>query len=138
MPSISHLGIACTSDSKIALSKVFSILGIELTHSETVASQRVTTQFFELSQSSCNLELLDPTDPESPIAKFLTKHGPGIHHFAIGLEPGTLIQKSAELKAAGVRLVYDTPQPAAHGCRMNFIHPASGGGILIELIEPHS
>jgi methylmalonyl-CoA/ethylmalonyl-CoA epimerase len=80
-----------------------------------------------------SLELLEPTAPDSPIAKALEKRGPGIHHLC--LEVGDVRATLATLKAAGVRLVNEEPFDGAHGCLVAFVHPASTGGILVELSE---
>jgi LAO/AO transport system kinase len=127
---ISHLGLAVPSvDGGGA---IWELLGLVETHREEVASQKVITSFRPVGESS--LELLEPTSPESPIAKFLEKKGPGIHHLC--LEVPDVAAMLEKLKAAGVRLINETPVPGAHGCLVAFIHPASTGGVLLELSQP--
>jgi LAO/AO transport system kinase len=126
---ISHLGIAVKS---LAEGGAFwDLLGLREEHREEVSSQKVMTSFRPVGESS--LELLEPTAPDSPIAKALEKRGPGIHHLC--LEVGDVRATLATLKAAGVRLVNEEPFAGAHGCLVAFVHPASTGGILVELSE---
>ena len=80
-----------------------------------------------------NLEFLEPTSPDSPIAKFLEKKGQGIHHISIGVED--IDRVLAELKARGARLINETPVVGAGGKRIAFVHPASTSGILLELSQ---
>ncbi len=127
---ISHLGLAVSSvDGGGAF---WDLLGLLEEHREEVASQKVITSFRPVGESA--LELLEPTSPESPIAKFLEKKGPGIHHLC--LEVPDVVAALAKLKAAGVRLVNETPFEGAHGCLVAFVHPAATGGVLLELSQP--
>ena len=126
---ISHLGIAVESIGKGGA--FWDLLGLKEEHREVVESQKVATSFRPVGESS--LELLEPTDPASPIAKFLEKRGPGLHHVCLDVED--VDAALARLKAAGVRLVNETPFDGAGGCRVAFVHPASTGGILLELSE---
>lgn len=127
---ISHLGLAVTSvDGGGAF---WDLLGLLEEHREEVTSQKVITSFRPVGESA--LELLEPTSPDSPIAKFLEKKGPGIHHLC--LEVPDVVAALAKLKAAGVRLVSETPFEGAHGCLVAFVHPASTGGVLLELSQP--
>ena len=91
---------------------------------------------FEVERKGSHLELLEVSHPEGPVAKFIQKHGPGIHHLSFRLNAGELDPLCAQLIAEGYRLTYPAPKPGAHQMRINFIHPASAGGILIELMEP--
>lgn len=127
---IDHLGIA-VDDLQAAVRLFQDVLGLEFAGEETVAEQRVKTAFFPVGESS--LELLEPTDPDSPIAKFLAKRGPGIHHIALGVED--VAQAIEELKAKGVRLIDETPRLGAHGAKIAFVHPKSTPGLLIELCQ---
>jgi methylmalonyl-CoA/ethylmalonyl-CoA epimerase len=79
---------------------------------------------------------LETIDPEGVVAKFIQKKGPGIHHLAFEVGQGELEYLSEKLKKEGYRLIYDRSQSGAHGMKVNFIHPGSAGGILIELTEP--
>ena len=127
---IAHIGIAVRSIEKDG--KFYDLLGLIENHREEVVSQKVRTSFRPVGESS--LELLEPTSPESPIARALEKRGPGVHH--ICLEVDDVAAVLTRLKAAGVRLVNETPFEGAHGCLVAFIHPASTGGILLELSQP--
>lgn len=79
------------------------------------------------------IELICPTDPDGPIARFLAKRGEGLHHVAYGVSD--LAGKLKELEAAGVRLIDRTPRAGAHGWRIAFVHPESCGGVLTELVQ---
>jgi len=127
-PTLDHIGIAIKS---IELARVYELLGLTIDHVEVVDSQKVKTAFLSVGDS--NLELLEPTSPESPIAKFIEKKGEGIHHLCFRVDR---IEPHLErLKAAGYRLVNEAPVPGAHGCRVAFLHPSAGNGVLIELSE---
>jgi LAO/AO transport system kinase len=126
---ISHLGVAVSSLEQGGA--FWDLLGLLEEHSETVDSQKVTTSFRRVGES--HVELLEPTSPESPVAKFLEKRGPGIHHLC--LDVPDVEAALAKLRAAGVKLINDTPFDGAHGCRVAFVHPAATGGILLELSE---
>jgi LAO/AO transport system kinase len=126
---ISHLGIAVPSLEKGGA--FWDLLGLLEEHREEVASQKVVTSFRAVGES--HLELLESTSPDGPIGKALATRGPGIHHLC--LEVTDVNAALARLKAAGVRLVNETPFAGAGGCRVAFVHPASTGGILLELSE---
>lgn len=129
-PRLDHIGIAVRS---LESAKIYQDLGLEIEHIETVETQRVKTAFLSVGDS--NLELLEPASPDSPIAKFIEKRGEGIHHICFRVDD---IEAHLErLKAAGYRLINDAPVPGAHGCRVAFLHPAAGNGVLIELSEKH-
>jgi methylmalonyl-CoA/ethylmalonyl-CoA epimerase len=83
----------------------------------------------------CWLELISPTDAEGPIAKFMGKRGEGMHHVAYEVED--IVAELARLKAAGVRLIDETPRKGAHDWTIAFIHPESTNGVLIELVQVH-
>lgn len=133
MIRLNHIGIAVAQLPE--LRKLFEVLGLREGSSELVAEQGVQTHFFPLPQTVTNLELLVPTDAEGTVAKFLAKRGPGIHHLSFECDRGSLDPLSAKLKAGGFRLIYDAPKAGAHGMRVNFIHPGSAGGMLIEIME---
>lgn len=129
-PILDHIGIAVRS---LGAAKIYEDLGLSIDHVETVETQKVKTAF--ISVGDANLELLEPTSPDSPIAKFIEKRGEGIHHICLRVDD---IEAHLErLKAAGYRLVNEAPVPGAHGCRVAFLHPAAGNGVLIELSEKH-
>jgi methylmalonyl-CoA/ethylmalonyl-CoA epimerase len=83
-----------------------------------------------------HLELLEVSDPQGTVAKFIQKRGPGIHHLSFRVEKGQLDALCACLKAEGFRLIYEDARPGAQEMRVNFIHPATAGGMLIEVMEP--
>ena len=125
---LDHIGIAVRS---LASAKIYEDLGLTIEHVETVETQRVKTAFLSVGDS--NLELLEPTSPDSPIAKFIDKRGEGIHHICLRVE--NIEAHLERLKAAGYRLINEAPVPGAHGCRVAFLHPSAGNGVLIELSE---
>jgi methylmalonyl-CoA/ethylmalonyl-CoA epimerase len=127
---IDHLGIAVNSieDAK----KLFhDILGLEFEGTETVQEQKVTTAFFPVGDSE--VELLESTAPDGPIAKYLEKRGEGIQHIAFRVD--NLDQALAELKDKGIRLIDEKPRRGAGGAKIAFLHPKSTHGVLIELSE---
>jgi len=128
--NIDHIGIAVHS---IENALPFYTNGLSLTPSliEIVESQQVKVLFFNVGGT--HIELLEPTTPESAIAKFLQSHGPGVHHIA--LKTSNITTEIASLKGANCRLIYDTPQPGAHDTLMTFIHPKSAGGVLFEIVQ---
>jgi methylmalonyl-CoA/ethylmalonyl-CoA epimerase len=127
---IDHLGIAVTS---IEDGKNFwtDALGLEFEGSETVEEQKVTTAFFPVGESE--VELLESTAQDGPIAKFLEKKGPGIHHVAFRVE--NVEEALAELKEKGIRLIDEKPRMGAGGAKIAFLHPKATNGILVELCE---
>ena len=127
-PTLDHIGIAVRS---LDAAKIYESLGLTIEHTETVASQGVRTAFLSVGDS--NLELLEPTGPDSTVAKFIEKRGEGIHHLCFRV--ANIEEQLVRLKAAGFRLVNEAPVPGAHGCRVAFLHPAAGNGVLIELSE---
>lgn len=137
MPSparLNHIGIAVSQLPE--LKRLFSLLGLSVTHTEAVQEQGVVTHFLPLPKEQISLELLEVSDPEGTVAKFIQKRGPGIHHLSFELEKGRLDPLSQDLRGAGYKLIYERARPGAHQMRVNFIHPASAGGILIEIMEP--
>lgn len=129
--AIDHLGIAVKSlDEAVPLYE--KALGLKCLGREEVASQKVRTAFFDAG--GVHLELLEPTSPESPIAKFLTDRGEGIHHIAFRSDniEGQLKQASD----AGVRLIHEKPFDGAAGKLVAFLHPKSTRGVLTEFCMP--
>ena len=127
-PTLDHIGIAVKSLSE---TKIYEDLGLEIQHVEVVETQRVRTAF--LSVGDANLELLEPTSEDSPVAKFIDKRGEGIHHICLRVED--IEAHLARLLEKGYRLINEHPVPGAHGCRVAFLHPSAGSGVLIELSE---
>jgi len=129
MTTLDHIGIAVKSID--AAKKIYEDLGLAIEHVETVDTQKVRTAF--LSVGDANLELLEPSGPDSTIAKYIEKRGEGIHHICLRVDD--IEAQLARLKERGYRLINDAPVPGAHGCRVAFLHPAAGNGVLIELSE---
>ena len=127
---IDHLGIAVKS---IEGGKNFwtDVLGLKLEGTETVAEQKVTTAFLPVGESE--VELLESTAPDGPIAKYLEKKGEGIQHIAFRVE--NLEEALAELKAKGIQLIDEKPRKGAGGARIAFLHPKATSGVLVELCE---
>jgi methylmalonyl-CoA/ethylmalonyl-CoA epimerase len=125
---LDHVGIA-VRDLAAALAFYRDSLGLEIEMSEDVVSQRVRAHFIPVGESK--LELLEATTPDSPIAKYLEKRGPGLHHITLRVEN---IQTALdELKSRGARLIDEQPRRGAEGALVAFIHPSSAGGVLVEL-----
>ncbi len=127
---IDHLGIA-VEDLEVAVQLYRDTLGLEYAGEETVAEQKVKTAFFPLGESS--IELLEPTDPDSPVAKFIAKRGAGIHHIALRVDD--VAKAIEELTARGVRMIDAVPRDGAHGAKIAFIHPKATPGVLVELCQ---
>ena len=127
---IDHLGIAVNS---IDQGKNFwtQALGLDFEGTETVQEQKVTTAFLPVGESE--VELLESTSPDGPIAKYLEKKGEGIQHVAFRVE--NLEEALAELKEKGIRLIDEKPRNGAGGARIAFLHPKSTNGVLVELCE---
>jgi len=134
MVSLNHIGIAVADLPR--MKELFSLLGLNVDHVEDVPEQGVKTHFLPLPLEQGAIEFLETVDPQGTVAQFIAKKGPGIHHLSFGAKKGELELLSQKLRAAGFRLLYDTPREGAHGMKINFIHPASAGGILIEIMEP--
>jgi methylmalonyl-CoA/ethylmalonyl-CoA epimerase len=132
--TLNHIGIA-TESGNHQLEKLFKILGISRGVSESVPEQGVSVHFFSPSGEAPHLELLEVNDPEGSVAKFIQKRGPGIHHLSFSVETGKLDSLIQRLKEEGYRFTYTEPKMGAQNMRINFIHPASAGGVLIELME---
>jgi methylmalonyl-CoA/ethylmalonyl-CoA epimerase len=130
---IEHIGIA-VNNLQEAIHYYEKILGLSCYAIEEVADQKVRTAFFKLGQTK--IELLESTSPDGPIAKFIEKKGPGLHHIALAVEG---IQKNLdELSAKGVSLIDTTPRKGAEGLNIAFLHPKSTHGVLTELCEPQT
>jgi methylmalonyl-CoA/ethylmalonyl-CoA epimerase len=128
--TLEHVGIA-VADLAAALAFYRDALGLEVSPPEDVTSQRVRAHFIEAGQAS--LELLEATADDSPIARYVAKRGPGIHHITLRVDDVAAVL--ARLKARGVRLIDETPRTGAHGALVAFIHPASAHGVLVELTQ---
>lgn len=128
---LNHVGIAVHS---ISDQRPFyeGTLGAEFEGLEDVSSQKVRVAFFRVGD--VRLELLEPTDPSSTIAKFLEKRGEGLHHLAFTVDD--IQQRIEELKASGLRMIDDAPRSGSHHMQIAFLHPKSTSGVLTELCEP--
>ncbi|MCA1591901.1 MAG: methylmalonyl-CoA epimerase [Acidobacteria bacterium] len=127
---IEHIGIA-TPSLDDALKFWRDALGLEVSHTEVVEEQGVRVAMLPVGEP--RIELLEPTGPESPVAKFLDKRGAGIHHIAVRVDD--IRASLARLKEQGARLIDETPRTGAGGCLVAFVHPSSVGGVLLELVE---
>ena len=125
---LDHIGIAVKS---LDAARIYEALGLTIDHVETVESQKVKTAFLSVGDS--HIELLEPTGPDSTVAKFIEKRGEGIHHICLRVDD--IDAHLQRLQAQGFRLINEAPVPGAHGCRVAFLHPAAGNGVLIELSE---
>ncbi len=127
---IDHLGIAVNS---IDEGKNFwsDVLGLEFEGAETVEEQKVTTAFFPVGESE--VELLESTAPDGPVAKFIEKKGTGFQHIAFRV--ADIDAALEELKEKDIQLIDQTPRIGAGGARIAFLHPKATGGILVELCE---
>lgn len=130
---LDHIGIAVESLEKGK--KFYEALGLGQMGVERVESEKVTVGMFELDNDA-RLELLEPTQADSPVGKFLEKRGPGIHH--ICLKVSDIKKVIQTLKTQGVTMINDEPKLGAHGRLVAFVHPKSTGGILLELSQPQS
>ena len=130
MMKVDHIGIA-TPKLEEALGFWRDALGLAVVHTEVVEEQGVRVAMLPVGEP--RVELLEPTHDESPVAKFLSKRGPGIHHVAVRVED--IRASLARLKAAGARLIDEEPRTGAGGCLIAFVHPQSSGGVLLELVE---
>lgn len=130
LKKIDHIGIAVDSLTE-AIENYKELFNIAPSFVETVENQRVKTAGFTVGEST--VELLQATDNESPIAKFISKKGTGIHHIAYRVE--NLEKTLSELKEKNIILIDEKPRQGANGKKIAFIHPKSTGGVLIELCE---
>ena len=127
---VDHIGIAVRS---IEEGRTFyEAMGLEVVEIEEVPHEGVRVAMIPCGGT--RIELLEPTTEDSPIAKFLAKKGPGIHHVCFGSDE--LRQDDLRLRGAGVDLLRDEPSRGAGGARVQFVHPRSAGGVLVELSEP--
>lgn len=127
---IEHIGIAVNSLDE-AVPFYEKVFGLKCYNIEEVAEQRVRTAFFMVGQTK--IELLESTDPEGPIGKFIEKRGEGVHHIAFAVD--NLEDKLKEAEALGVRLIDCEPRKGAEGLSIAFLHPKSTYGVLTELCE---
>ena len=127
---IEHIGIAVKSIEE-QLPYYEGVLGLKCYNIETVEDQKVKTAFFKVGQTK--IELLEPTDEESTVAKFIEKRGEGVHHNAYATK--NLNETLKEVESKGVRLIDKQGRPGAEGLSIAFLHPKSTGSVLTELCE---
>ena len=129
--SVNHIGSAVRSlDEQQEFYE--QTLGLEFEGYEDVPSQKVRVAFFRTGD--VRIELLEPTDPESAVAKFLEKRGEGLHHVAYTVDD--IKARISELQESGLRMIDQEPRPGAHHMQIAFMHPKSTFGVLTELCEP--
>jgi methylmalonyl-CoA/ethylmalonyl-CoA epimerase len=126
---VDHIGIAVENLAEAIES--YEALGLQASSVEQVPSESVNVALFPVGDT--RIELLEPSETDSVVARFLQKHGEGVHHIALEVE--NLEEASEALVAAGLRLVYDSPHTGEGGSRINFVHPSSTRGVLVELRE---
>jgi methylmalonyl-CoA epimerase len=129
--AIDHVGVA-VEDIDAALALYRDSLGMALVHRETVESQGVDAALLDIGDG--HVELLAPLSPETPVGKFLAKRGPGLHHVAYRVE--NVSETLSALAASGLRLIDESPRVGIRGSLVAFLHPASTGGVLTEIVQP--
>ncbi|MCD6362970.1 MAG: methylmalonyl-CoA epimerase [Synergistetes bacterium] len=127
---VDHIGIAVKSISE-ALKLYEETLGIKCEGVEEVPDQKVKTAFLPVGDTE--IELLESTAPDGPVAKFIEKRGEGLHHIALRVE--NIEEALEELKGKGIRLIDEKPRKGAGGARIAFLHPKATGGVLLEICE---
>ncbi len=131
--AIDHVGVA-VSDLDEAIAFYRDTYGMTLAHEEVNEEQGVREAMMAVGGSGSHVQLLAPLSPESTIAKFLDRSGPGVQQVAYRVEDIDAV--SAALRERGLRLLYDEPKRGTSDSRVNFIHPKDAGGVLVELVEP--
>lgn len=129
---IDHVGVA-VSDLDVAIAFHRDVLGLTLQHREDNPGQGVAEALLAARDGRPPIQLVAPLGPDSPVARFLDRRGPGLHHLAYRVPD--LASASAVFRRRGLRLLYDFPRAGTRASLINFIHPKSTGGILIELVE---
>ena len=127
---VDHIGIAVRSIEEAL--PLYTALGLEVERIEVVEAEGVRVAMIPCGET--HLELLEPTREDSPIAKFLEQRGPGLHHICLGSDD--IRADDGKLREAGLRLLRPEPTIGAGGCEVQFVHPKSAGGILLELSQP--
>ena len=130
---IDHVGIA-VADLDAAIAFYEKAYGMRCAHVEVNEEQGVREAMMEVGDSGSYVQLLSPLNPDTTIGRFLEKNGPGIQQMAYRVDD--LDEVSAHLRSEGLRLLYDEPRTGTAGSRVNFVHPKSAGGVLVELVEP--
>jgi methylmalonyl-CoA/ethylmalonyl-CoA epimerase len=130
---IDHVGIA-VPDLDEAVAFYATTFGVHSVHEEVNAEQGVREAMLSVGEGATQIQLLAPIDETSTIAKFIGRNGPGVQQVAYTVEDIEAV--SADLRAKGLRLLYDAPRRGTSDSRVNFIHPKDAGGVLVELVEP--
>src|SRR6476619_5720862 len=130
--AIDHVGVA-VADLDEAIAFYRDTYGMTLAHEEVNEEQGVREAMMAVGDSGSHIQLLAPLSPESPIARFLDRSGPGVQQVAYGVEDIDAV--TAELRGKGVRLLYDEARRGTAGSRVNFVHPKDAMGVLVELVE---
>jgi methylmalonyl-CoA epimerase len=129
--SIDHIGVA-VDDLEAAIELHRDTFGMPLVHRETIDGQGVQAALLDVGDS--HVELLAPLADDTPVGRFLARRGPGLHHVAYRVDD---VDSALEaLRAAGVRLLDETPRPGIRGSRIAFLHPSAAGGVLTEIVQP--
>jgi methylmalonyl-CoA/ethylmalonyl-CoA epimerase len=131
--AIDHVGVA-VADLDAAIAFYRDTLGMELAHEEVNEEQGVREAMMAVGGSGSHIQLLAPLSPDSTIARFLDRSGPGVQQVAYRVEDVEAV--SQVLRDRGLRLLYDEPRRGTSNSRVNFIHPKDAGGILVELVQP--
>ena len=131
LSTIDHVGVA-VADIEATLAVYRDALGMPLVHRETVSEQGVEAALLEVGEG--HIELLQPLGPDTAVGKFLARRGPGLHHVAYRVS--SVEETLQALTAAGLRLIDERPRPGIRGSRVAFVHPASTGGVLTEIVQP--
>lgn len=131
--AIDHVGVA-VSDLDAAIAFYRNTFGMALTHREVNEEQGVEEAMMTVGASGSCVQLLAPLSPESTIATFIDRRGPGVQQVAYRV--ADIESVSATLRERGLRLLYDEPRRGTAGSRVNFVHPKDAGGVLVELVEP--
>ena len=131
--AIDHVGIA-VADLDEAVAFYRDAYGMQVLHEETNEEQGVREAMVGVGDSGSCIQLLAPLSPESTIAKFLARSGPGMQQLAFRVDD--IDEVSSVLRERGLRLLYDAPKRGTSDSRVNFIHPKDAGGVLVELVEP--
>jgi methylmalonyl-CoA/ethylmalonyl-CoA epimerase len=131
LSTIDHVGVA-VEDIDAALGLYRDSLGMPLVHRETVTEQGVEAALLDVGDG--HVELLQPLGPETTVGKFLSRHGPGLHHVAYRVDDVEVTL--GELASAGLRLIDERARTGIRGSKVAFVHPSSTGGVLTELVQP--
>lgn len=130
---VDHVGIA-VPDLDAALAWYRDTFGLLSVHEETNVEQGVREAMLAVGDGTTRIQLLAPLSPDSPIAHFLDRSGPGVQQLAYTVADVAAV--AAELRAKGLRVLYDQPRRGTGGSLVNFVHPADAGGVLVELVQP--